>query len=280
MQCQKFKYIILGASSSFGLSTISVFNKNKINYKGFYRSGTVLGFSKCLQVENYMAIPEIEFKDTVVLDFRGWTDIFECERMQEKSLKLNFQQQFDLYNKYNFFFKKYFFISSASVEGNGDGIPISKYAEHKLKLENTLKNMSKCCGLRIHSTYGPFQKKLFVYECTSSLLKDGKFQLKGSSCAKRDLIHQDCIPNIFLKNEVLSRIGIIEILSGKELMISEIAQILQKKVNGSNLIFNKNSEFIKPQKLYTGKSIEKIYLKEFVFPYKLDEYITSMENRT
>jgi len=261
--CQNYRFIILGAQSSIGYSMLHNLSNSGIDFLAFSSSeNSQLGFLP------YEKLNSSIVTECIVIDLRGWTNLEACEVDKVKSFKKNCQDQLDFYYKYNKYFSKYIYFSSASVSSGPNGLPASQYAKDKYKLEKQLKLELKALGLRIHSTYGPFQRKMFVYECAQSLIKQSKFISKGTLSGSRDLIHQDVFSSILFLNHLINTSSIIELRTGNVVKVKDVANLIAGYLGGTVTETSKHN-YLNPDFFPYSNNISSLVYPGYSFPYEL-----------
>ena len=179
-------------------------------------------------------------------------------------------------------------ISSASVYGENYGkskSPISYYGTLKNNLEEKVKSKNYTMTLRLFSTYGKFQDKLFIYEFIERCKKfidsserNSKIISYSDKKSSRDYIHLDGISTLLYeisKKGIVS--GIHEISSGKSVRMIEVENLILLKLNiDTNNIVKMEPSSIKP-KIWEPQTQNISYydvdLANFAFPYKIDDLI-------
>ena len=93
--------------------------------------------------------------------------------------------------------------------------------------------------MRLASFFGPELKKQFIYEFTKKALNKKNIKLRGHNSDKRDFLTIDYLIQIILllikKNKIKYRV--INIGSDNEIMISDVAEKIVKKLNIKRKIF-------------------------------------------
>jgi UDP-glucose 4-epimerase len=144
---------------------------------------------------------------------------------------------------------KFINLSSAAVYGNPGSLPIketsstqpiSPYGYHKYISElicqefNQLYDVKTCC-LRIFSAYGPGLKKQLLWDLSRKAEKQNHILLYGTGEESRDFIYIDDLVHAvqcILEDQHFSD-SIINIASGSEVYIKDIARIFFKHYNSS-----------------------------------------------
>ena len=274
-----YKFLLLGASSSLGSQVVHDFEAAGIVCSAYYRSG-LMDDSLCVRnIATYNNVDHSDIIDAIVVDFRGCSDIHVCEKNPGRSKSENFEQQAMFFQKYRGVFKKYIFISSSSVVGDGVNGPLSRYAYDKMQLELKLSHFDDALALRIHSTYGEFQKKMFVFNCYSELRRKGFFDVASVVNVTRDLIHQSAVSDVILYsvNDDLS--GVLQLTSGIETPLSKVAYLLSDRVSGSRILNSRSMpDLLSPKKLVAEIGAPVYQLEEKSFPYKMSNVISVFDS--
>ena len=143
---------------------------------------------------------------------------------------------------------KFITMSSAAVYGNPEFLPIkecqaikpvSPYGYHKVMAEMICEeysrfwNIQTCC-LRIFSAYGPGLKKQLFWDLYNKIINDDSPTLWGTGRESRDFIYiSDIVKIIELAIRNSSFNGeVVNVANGKQIKISEIAEIV-RKVSGT-----------------------------------------------
>ena len=137
---------------------------------------------------------------------------------------------------------KILFLSSASVYGNQDRLPIredaklkpfSPYGYHKVISELLLEEYQHCfgvrsCALRIFSAYGPGLRRQLVWDVSQKTLSEKEVILDGDGSETRDFIHGDDIARAVEIVLDLAEFGSekYNLAAGEEVRISELASKL------------------------------------------------------
>jgi UDP-glucose 4-epimerase len=137
---------------------------------------------------------------------------------------------------------KVLFLSSASVYGNQDRLPIredarlkpvSPYGYHKLISELLLEEYQhsfgvRSCVLRIFSAYGPGLRRQLLWDVSQKALSEREVILDGDGSETRDFIHGDDIARAV--EIVLDRAEFssekYNLAAGEEVRVSELASKL------------------------------------------------------
>lgn len=143
---------------------------------------------------------------------------------------------------------KFITMSSAAVYGNPEFLPIkecqtikpvSPYGYHKVMAEMICEeysrfwNIQTCC-LRIFSAYGPGLKKQLFWDLYHKIVNDDCPTLWGTGRESRDFINiSDIVKIIELAiHHSLFNGEVVNVANGKQIKISEIAEIV-RKVSGT-----------------------------------------------
>lgn len=85
--------------------------------------------------------------------------------------------------------KPIIFASSASIYGNGNGIPLNRYASSKLLCEKAIKNLPYHTILRFFNVYGSFEDHKGPMASVVNKLLKGQMSKIWSPESKRDFVH-------------------------------------------------------------------------------------------
>ncbi len=157
---------------------------------------------------------------------------------------------------------KFITLSSAAVYGNPKSLPvneydarrpISPYGYHKLCSEEICGMYHSIYGLntyvlRLFSVYGIGQKKLLLWDLVNKFLTDQVVKLSGTGRESRDYINVRDVVNvvsIFVRGqnnngeEIDS--GCYNIANGKQIYISEVAEMVRVALNSNKqIVFDGN----------------------------------------
>lgn len=147
---------------------------------------------------------------------------------------------------------KMIFLSSAAVYGNPKELPIttetptnpiSPYGQHKLLCEINCKKYHDHFGIpvtiaRIFSVYGPGLKKQILWDIYQKSLQSDTVILHGTGNETRDFIYITDLVNSIAKLLECSEFNanIINIASGKEIAIKDLAKAMLSKLGQSKAI--------------------------------------------
>lgn len=131
------------------------------------------------------------------------------------------------------------FLSSASVYGNPDSLPVSEdapsrpissYGFHKLLCETLLQEFHsvygvRSCAIRIFSAYGPGLRRQVLWDICQSALTRRSFELFGTGDETRDFVHaRDVARAVRIVSENATfRAEAYNVATGKETRIADLA---------------------------------------------------------
>jgi dTDP-glucose 4,6-dehydratase len=192
---------------------------------------------------------------THIVNLSGYNSNSSLKREKNKISNINFKGS---YNLSNFFFKrkikKFIQIGSSAEYGNVKSpldenkkcFPNSSYGKSKLQSTNYLLKMFKTNSfpvtiLRLFNVYGPYQNAdYFIPQVINECVKNFTFSV--SRCEQvRDFVYiDDVVSAIFLALTNPRTNGeIINIASGKKIMMKEVVEIIVKFVKKGNPNFGK-----------------------------------------
>ena len=176
----------------------------------------------------------------------------------KKAYNINFKGTRNLINsilKFNVSLKWFFFASTSHVYKSKFGKiseshstkPLNTYGKTKLKAENYIKKKLNEAGIkycigRIFSTTSVKQKKnYFVPDVKRKIYKSNRSLLKFQNLNhRRDFISPQDISKILLLLWKKKYNGIINIASGKPILLKKIVLLILKKMKKKNYIFYEN----------------------------------------
>jgi UDP-glucose 4-epimerase len=132
------------------------------------------------------------------------------------------------------------FLSSASVYGNPDSLPVSEdapprpvsaYGFHKSLCETLLQEFHslygvRSCAVRVFSAYGPGLRRQVLWDICQKALKLQSFQLSGTGDETRDFVHaRDVAQAVRIVSEKAAfRAEAYNVASGEETRIADLAR--------------------------------------------------------
>lgn len=231
------KILLLGASSAIGTAFNNAYSA-LYDIERYTCRGHVVDAEN---VESYLNLDDRVFKNKdFILYFGGIANVQYCEVNPKECYYQNFLVPTQLAARAARHGVKFIHFSSASVWGSpAEKIsastrfePISVYGRTKLECEQALAILGNCVNIRLFSTYGPTQEKLFVFDFLNKLKKlqfslVDEVELRGNGESSRDFVHIDgichVISNIF--DDKLMHSNTIIVCSGKTFSTSEVVHL-------------------------------------------------------
>ena len=143
-------------------------------------------------------------------------------------------------------------LSSAAVYGNPASLPvhedqtpnpISVYGYHKLQSEILCREFAKMFGMRtssarLFSAYGPGLRRQVLWDITYKALTQRTITLQGTGSESRDFLHVLDIARALecILNGALMKGEVINVASGRETKIADLAQLILNHVDPSIIL--------------------------------------------
>jgi len=110
------------------------------------------------------------------------------------------------------------------------------------------------------------------------LLITGRFDVGSVLDVSRDLIHQSALLEAIRYGLEENFSGLMQVSAGGEVPLVDVARLISEFVPGSKLSYNKiRSDQFSPKSLKSEKGIRNLVLKNFSFPYDLEQILCSFE---
>ena len=232
---------LLGSLSALGQYLWHRLEQDQIKYIPFGTSPSHHSVNSPFKyTQSYLDIDFSELNENDIVVFSsGIGDVRFCEHNADLSEYKNLVVPTKISSICQDIGCKFIYFSSAAVFGNPQFghisfdtpySPISLYGHHKMLAEQFLLQQSCSYIFRMFSTYGPFQKKMLVFDILSKVqtnFTEKSITLTGSPDSSRDFLHHEAVYQSLLSIiNAQDKSHIHNIASGKSITVAHLCSMI------------------------------------------------------